>query len=251
MIVNMKSILTQDERLVIITGAFRGIGNMLFQHLNSRYSVYPVCRTEEQLESLRHAGAEEVMPPLGFHGDLNDPETVRELAARCIATNRGVYAVIHCFGPIMYSHDAIPEWPAWESMLQQNLSAAVHLIRAFTNLMGPGRILLFGFSGLGTHRGYKNIAAYAAAKEALNSLARSASRALAERDVTINVIAPGIFLTETGEVPRNGARMLPSVPLGRPGTAEDITGVVEWLLSTRSRYVTGQVIKVSGGLHIF
>ncbi len=160
------------------------------------------------------------------------------------------HALIHCPGPIIYSQEVIPDWTVWETLYRDNVAAAVHLIRELSGSMQNGRIVLFGFSGLGI-RGYHTIAAYAAAKDALASLARSAAKSLA-RDrhngqcrCTRRVPDGKRFLYRFP-----GLRCYPRFRCNEPGTHEDITGVIDWLLSARSAYVTGQVLKVSGGLHI-
>lgn len=238
------------SQVVILTGAFRGIGNILFNHLVSSRVVWPVCRTPEQSEQLSHFVKHTSKMTRWFHGDLCDPQISGKIADECKQQKISPYALIHCVGPIHYSHRPVPDWSVWEQQFHDNVSSAVHLIQNLSGLMNSGRIILFGFSGLDTPRGFKTIAAYAAAKNAIAVLGRSAAKALASKGITVNIISPGVFLTESSQIPVRGGEMLPSIPLGRFGEKRDICGVVDWLLSPASAYVTGQVIKVSGGLHI-
>ncbi|MBN1878493.1 SDR family oxidoreductase [bacterium] len=242
--------MTQEKKVVIITGAFRGIGHILTLHLASDWEVWPVCRTQEQSDLLRGTMGNTDSTMTLFQGDLREKSVVRSIADHCRRRKNNIHALIHCPGPIIYSSESIPAWAIWESMFKDNLAATVLLIRALSVFLHRGRIVLFGFSGLKTSLGFKSIAAYAAAKESLASLARSAAKDLACRQITVNVIAPGVFLSETGQIPSQGQHLLPSIPLGRAGGKSDITGVIDWLLSPKSQYVTGQVIKVAGGLHI-
>lgn len=238
------------SKIIILTGAFRGIGNVLFKHLGTSWTVWPICRTAEQTEQLRRSLNYTASDTRWFHGDLRDPATTGKIADECRIHNVKPYGIIHCSGPIHYSTRSIPAWNVWEDQFRDNISGAVHLIRMLPEIMDTGRIILFGFSGVDTRRGFKTISAYAAAKNAIAVIARSAAKALGPDGITVNVVSPGVFLTETGQVPSRGMDMLQSIPLARFGESPDICGVIDWLLSPGSGYVTGQVIKVSGGLHI-
>jgi 3-oxoacyl-[acyl-carrier protein] reductase len=93
-------------------------------------------------------------------------------------------------------------------------------------------------------------AAYAAAKAGLLGLAKSVAKELGSRNVRVNAVAPGLIDTAMTESMPQAARAqyVTTIPLGRPGTAEDVSGVVLFLCSDAARYVTGQTIVVDGGL---
>lgn len=238
------------QKHLLLTGARRGVGAILHQTLAEEYSIWPVYRQqpgspEPQPSSNTHNSAGM------FHGDLLSEPLQTTLKNTLSQLKEPLYGIIHCVGPIVYSSRAVPDWDVWETMYRQNLQFAVFLFRELLPLMNGGRVILFGFSGNDTSRGYKNIAAYAGAKASLAVLMRSAVRDAARRGVTVNLICPGVFTELDGTVPAHGGRLLSAIPLGRLGGADDISGVVRWLLSPGSRYVTGQIVKVSGGLHIY
>jgi NAD(P)-dependent dehydrogenase (short-subunit alcohol dehydrogenase family) len=240
----------EEAGVVVITGAFRGIGHTIFRHLVKSHIVWPVVRTPNQKRKIQETLTNTHPKTFVFYGDIRLPETVQKISAAIKKNNVQLYSIIHCAGPIVYSNDNIPEWRIWKQQVGDNLAPSVFLIQNLTPEMKKGRIILFGFSGMGILKGFKNISAYAAAKETVAVLARSAAKKLASKNITVNVIAPGVFLDERGNIPRYGNTMLPMIPTGRFGTSEDICGVIDWLLSSQSSYVTGQIIKVSGGLHI-
>ena len=93
-------------------------------------------------------------------------------------------------------------------------------------------------------------ASYAAAKAGLLGLTKSVAREVATRGITANVVAPGMVDTEMTRVlsPEIRDWMLGQVPMGRPGTPEDVAGVVAFLVSDDAAYMTGQVLKVDGGM---
>ncbi len=93
--------------------------------------------------------------------------------------------------------------------------------------------------------------AYAASKAAVNTMTKSLSKELAEKNICVNAIAPGIVWTKQHE--KFSSReyyntLIEKVPMGRDGKPEDIAGVVEFLCSDKSSYITGQVFGVNGGM---
>jgi len=93
---------------------------------------------------------------------------------------------------------------------------------------------------------------YAAAKAGLIGFTKSVARELASRSITANVVAPGFVETAMTEVlpEETKTKMVADIPLGRIGTADEISAAVAYLASEEAGYVTGQVLNVSGGLYI-
>jgi len=94
--------------------------------------------------------------------------------------------------------------------------------------------------------------AYAASKAALMGAAKSIAREYATRGITVNAIAPGFIETDmtAGLNEEQRAHMLKSVPLGRTGTAEEVAAVIAFLASDEAAYVTGQTLRVNGGMYV-
>jgi 3-oxoacyl-[acyl-carrier protein] reductase len=94
--------------------------------------------------------------------------------------------------------------------------------------------------------------AYAMTKAAVLGAARSIAREYASRNITVNAIAPGFVDTDMTQAIPEPARtqMLEAVPLGRPATAREIAAACVYLASDEAAYVTGQVLRVNGGMHI-
>jgi NAD(P)-dependent dehydrogenase (short-subunit alcohol dehydrogenase family) len=91
---------------------------------------------------------------------------------------------------------------------------------------------------------------YAASKGAVETLGVGLAKELAHDGVRVNVVRPGIIETDihaTGGDPDRAARLTPSIPLGRPGTADEVAAAILWLLGDASSYTTGSVVEVTGG----
>jgi beta-ketoacyl ACP reductase len=94
------------------------------------------------------------------------------------------------------------------------------------------------------------MAHYAAAKAAAIALCMSVAQEIGKHQIRLNLVSPGFIGTEAwwGMMGEGGKAMTARVPLGRIGTGEEIAAVVTWLLSDESRYVTGTVLPVDGGM---
>jgi 3-oxoacyl-[acyl-carrier protein] reductase len=94
--------------------------------------------------------------------------------------------------------------------------------------------------------------AYAATKSALVGVARSIAREYAGRNVTANVVAPGYIDTDmtTGMNPEHKEQLLRIIPLGKIGKAGDVAAACAYLASEEAGYVTGQVLRVNGGMYM-
>ena len=137
-----------------------------------------------------------------------------------------------------------------EAMLAVNLKSAFYLTSAVARPMMKQRsgsiVLVSSIVGVAGNAGQ---AAYAAAKAGLLGLAKSVAKELGPRNVRVNAVAPGLIETAMTETMPEQARAhyLATIPLGRAGTPEDVSGVVTFLCSDAARYVTGQTIVVDGG----
>ena len=252
----MKLNLAQQEnkQIVVITGATGPIGMSIAEELAKRgYSLAMCCRSriahlQQVVEKL-----EERSDVRCYSGDLTVQKEAKLLCSR-IQHDFGVpNALVLCSGPIRYQPTPLSDTDVWEDMYRENVISWLNPVTHFLpemKIAGRGRILGFGFSGVESRSGFKQIAAYAASKEALLSLCRSVAREVVSFGITVNMISPGIAV-EPGRNPTNlEAKILEKIPMGRFGLPSEIAALAAWLLSDQAACVTGQNIKVSGGLHI-
>ena len=139
----------------------------------------------------------------------------------------------------------------WDLVLEINLKGAFLCTKAVARPMLKaeyGRIVnIASVAGVGGNAGQAN---YSASKGGLISLTKTTAQEFASRNVTCNAVAPGFIETKMTEVLPQDVRdgWLKRVPLGRPGTPEDVANVVAFLASSEAGYVTGQCLNIDGGL---
>ncbi len=138
-----------------------------------------------------------------------------------------------------------------ERLIDVNLKPAILLAAAAAKpmLKQRGGCIIFVSSIVGL-AGNAGQSVYAATKAGLLGLAKSLAKELGSRGVRVNAVAPGLIETAmTAAMPDDAkAQFLKTVPLGRPGKPEDVSGVVRFLCSDAAGYVTGQTIVVDGGI---
>lgn len=139
----------------------------------------------------------------------------------------------------------------FDAVLDTNLKGAFNMIRAcYSGFIRKksGRIInISSVSGIMGNAGQAN---YSASKAGVIGLTKSVARELASRGITCNAVAPGFIQTDMTENLGDNNSLLNSIPLGRMGKPEDIAAAVAFLASDSAAYITGEVLKVDGGLAI-
>jgi 3-oxoacyl-[acyl-carrier protein] reductase len=141
----------------------------------------------------------------------------------------------------------------WDRQLDTNLKGAFALIRAACRPMmrqrGGSIINLTSVVG---ETGNGGQAAYSASKAGLIGLTKSVALELASRNIRVNAVSPGFIDTDmTAKVsPDARAKLMDRIPLARLGTADDVAWAVVFLASDRSSYITGEILKVNGGMYM-
>ena len=244
-----------DGQVAIVTAASRGLGFEMARAIaESGARVWMTARGKEQLEDsaarLRAEGLDVAVRAF----DLADGEacvkSIREIGDAAggrldiLVNNAGINA----WEPLAEATTA-----TWDRVMGTNMRAPYLMCREAARLMVPcgyGRIINIG-SALSVV-GRENIAAYVASKHGLAGMTRAMAAELGPKGVTVNMMAPGYFLTEinTTILARPGYEKGVSnrIPLGRWGDPEEAGGVVAFMASRASGYMNGHVLVVDGGL---
>jgi 3-oxoacyl-[acyl-carrier protein] reductase len=240
------------NQIALVTGAGRGIGRAIaLKFAAEGADVVCVSRTAENAESVARevrAVGRKAWP----HGlDVADAKTVEPAIERILTETGRVDILVNNAG---VTRDGLLVRMAeadWDAVLDTNLKGAFLVTKALTRSFmkqRSGRIInIASIVGLIGNAGQCN---YAASKAALLGFTKSVARELGSRGVLVNAIAPGFVETDMTSGLKDGvkAEMLKSIPLGVFGQPEDIANTALFLASPASRYITGQVVTVDGGM---
>ena len=233
-----------DARVWLITGASRGIGLALVQQVIADGDRAAILARGDAVHQL----AEELGDNcLACQADVSDADAVVS----------AVEGVIKCWGRLdvvvnnagLHRGGRVGKLPLddWQAVLDTNLTGALNVIRSADPHLGAGAAIINIGAVVGL-RGFPGDSAYAASKAGLAGLTRSLAIEYARRDICVNLVIPGLVLTEmTGALSDKALESMRNIiPLSRYGDADEIAEVIRSV--SRSRYMTGAFIPVDGGL---
>jgi 3-oxoacyl-[acyl-carrier protein] reductase len=155
--------------------------------------------------------------------------------------------VINAFPPPVFMPTEVMDEHGYDAMFAATRGTYFALQQAAKNVEDGGSIIVIS-SGAAINPQYGN-GAYAGAKAAIERFAMSLAKELGNRQVSVNCISPGFTKTEDFNAPDQMVQMITSLtPFGRLGTAEDIANAIVALAQPASKWITGQIIQVNGGI---
>ncbi|MFP4553639.1 MAG: SDR family NAD(P)-dependent oxidoreductase [Actinomycetota bacterium] len=244
------------QRRALVTGGSRGLGRAIAIALaNEGCDIGIIYRTREDEA---HAVVDEIAAlgrrAVAARADVGQWDQVEAAVAQLTDQLGGLDIVVANAG-IASPNQTVWEMPIekWHKIVNVNLNGAYYTTKATVPHLlssGPGASFVF-VSTVGSLKGAPTQGPYVAAKAAVNSLTRSLALELAPHGVRVNAVAPGIFATDMTDLllTAHGEDGIASmVPSGRAGQPEELGQTVVWLCSNAASYVTGEVIRVDGGL---
>lgn len=241
--------MSDSSPVVLLTGATGGIGSAVARRLAARGArLVLVAREADRLDALAaETGG------LALSADVTDPDAVKATVDRAVSDFGRLDGAANLVGSILLKPAHLTSPDEFEQTLQLNLYSAFNVLRAAAKAMYAtgGTVVLMSSAAAAV--GLANHEAIAAAKAGVEGLVRSAAATYAPRGIRVNAVAPGLVRTPLA------ARLLASEAaeqasaamhaLGRVGEPEDVAEAVCWLLDAdRSAWVTGQTVRVDGGL---
>lgn len=241
------------KQTAIVTGGSRGIGRAVAVRLakdgmNLVINYRGNSAAAEETERLcRELGAEVLL----VQGDVSRAEDCEKLAAQAKEAFGRVDVLVNNAGITRDGLLARMTEEDFRAVLDVNLVGPWNMMKAVNRIMMKqryGRIVnLSSVAGLMGNMGQTN---YAAAKAGILGMTKSYAREVAGRGITVNAVAPGFIDTDMTEAMPEGAKdkIITGIPMGRTGKPEDVAEAVAFLASEQAGYITGEVLRVDGGM---
>jgi 3-oxoacyl-[acyl-carrier protein] reductase len=244
-----------DGKVALVTGGSRGIGRACAEALAAQGATVVVNYVKGE------AAAKETADAIVAKG--GKAEILGFDVADTAATEAAIDGVIKAHGKldILVANAGIAidglllrlKDADLDRLFATNVRGAIMCAKAASKSMmrsKAGRIIFL--SSVTAEMGNAGQTGYAASKAAIIGAAKSIAREYASRSVTVNVISPGYIDTDMTKAMSDAAKeyIMKAVPLGRTGSADDVAGACVYLASTEASYVTGQVLRVNGGLYV-
>jgi NAD(P)-dependent dehydrogenase (short-subunit alcohol dehydrogenase family) len=243
-----------DHKVALVTGGNRGLGRAIVTALaEAGASVAFTCREEARAcKAAEELCAQTRARCVGYELDVRDGQAVEATVARVIEEMGGLHILVNNAGlnlrePIWEVKDE-----SWETVIETNLTGAMRCARAAARHLKEqrwGRII--HIASMLSWVGIPQRASYASSKAGLLGLTRAMALDLAPYGVTVNALCPGVFKTEINRPilndPEYLKEFLRQVPLGYLGEPAQLAGVIVFLASEASSYMTGSAMLVDGG----
>lgn len=241
------------DKTAIVTGGSRGIGRAIALAMaHAGADVALIYAGNEQAAADTVAAIEATgRKAIAYRCDVASFSETQQTIARILEDFGGIDILVNNAGIVRDALVMSMKEDQFDQVIDTNLKGAFHMIRHVTAHLvrkRAGRIInITSVSGLMGNAGQSN---YAAAKAGLVGMTKSVARELASRSITCNAIAPGFIDTDmTATMTEKAAdKMTGQIPMGHRGRPEDIAALAVFLASDQAAYITGEVIRVDGGL---
>ena len=240
------------NKIILITGANRGIGhNILKKISNNGYTVIGTSRSESGLENI--SNTLENTNGEGMIMDVTNQESIDKAVSNIKEKYGVIYGLVNNAGITQDNLLMRMTDKEWSSVIDTNLTSLYRVTKSVVKDMMKarvGRIINIGsIVGLMGNAGQSN---YSATKAGLLGFTKSLARELSSRNINVNSVSPGFIETDMTKALSSDQieALTKNIPLGRIASPEEVSNVINFLLSDESSYITGENINVNGGLYM-
>jgi len=242
-----------DGKLVLVTGASRGIGKAIALTLGrAGATIIGTATTESGADDISKVFAEKNISGKGMKLNVTDNEQISDLVKNVNEDFESIDILVNNAGITRDNILLRMKEDEWEDIINTNLSSIYKMSKAVLRGMikkRSGRIIsITSVVGAMGNAGQSN---YAAAKAGMIGFTKSLAREVGVRGITVNAIAPGFIETDmTDSLPDEQKEALTAqIPMGRLGTADEVAKAVLFLAGNGGSYITGQTLHVNGGMY--
>jgi 3-oxoacyl-[acyl-carrier protein] reductase len=244
-----------DGKTALITGGSRGIGRACVARLAAEGAKVAFVYQSNQ------AAAESLVAELqsapaqvqAIQADVRDFNRARQIVEQLIEQWQRLDVLVNSAGIVMDGLLGAMTQEQWCKVIETNLGGTYNYCHAVTQpMMMERRGSIVNISSTAAEFASRGQVNYAASKGGIDGLTRAMAKELAVRNIRVNAVAPGMIETDMSQVVRGvaGDQLKKVIPMKRIGRAEEIATVVAFLASDEASYLTGQVIRVDGGLSL-
>ena len=240
-----------EGRIALVTGASRGIGAAIARVFAAEGATLLLCARSEGVEAVAGELSSAPYPVRAMRGDISNPDFARDLIMAVRKEHGRLDVLVNNAGILQEGRVGMISIQQMREMLDVNVLAVMTLTQYAVRAMDPTRSpSVINLTSIAATHGMVGVTAYAASKGAVVGYTKSSAKELALKGIRVNAIAPGFIDTDMirGMPAELHQQRLGTIAMGRIGTPEDVANVALFLASDLSRYVTGQVIGVDGGM---
>ena len=243
-----------DNKIVLITGASRGIGKAILQQFaQNNATVIGTATSDSGAEAISQYLQQNNFKGCGVKLDVADSQNIQTVIDFISKNYGNISILVNNAGITQDNLFMRMSDEQWDNVINTNLSPIFKLCKSVVRPMMKERFgRIINISSVVAFSGNAGQANYCAAKAGVIGLTKSLARELGSRNITVNAVAPGFIATEMIEAIPEETRKgyLEKIPLKRFGSADEVANIVSALASDQFAYVTGQVFVLDGGLSL-